>query len=327
MKLTVFDFLHQFFEKHNLLTFKFFTGSAGSKNFILTDTIAEPSILFHKDIELVEKGMLYFLCSNSLKLFDRLNKENPDLLESNIRFMFQNYLPAIIIMPENIEPPELLLKLCIEFKIPIIRVSEKPSILKRLISIFLEDKFAPSITIHGDLVEVYGVGLLITGESGIGKSEAALDLIKRGHRLVSDDIVIIKKMSGNFLFGMGSEIAQHFMEVRGVGIINVPQLFGVSAVRDKKRIDAKIILEEWSSSKKYDRLGIIDKYESILGINVPVLTIPVRPGRNIPAIIEASALNLRLKKSGTNSAQTFNNLIIKWMKMEKQLKNINLIDN
>ncbi|HPC37729.1 MAG TPA: HPr(Ser) kinase/phosphatase [Exilispira sp.] len=320
MRLTVFDFLHNFFEKHNLLTFKFFTGSAGSKNYILTDTVAEPSILFHKDIELVEKGMLYFFNSNSLNLFSRLEKEDSKLLEENIKYIFENYNPAIIILPELVEPPNLLLRLCQYYHIPIVRISEQASILKKLLTIFLEDKFAPSITVHGDLVEVYGVGLLITGESGIGKSEAALDLIKRGHRLISDDIVIIKKMSGNFLFGTGSEIAPHFMEVRGVGIINVVQLFGVSAVRDKKRIDAKIILEDWDQSRKYDRLGLIDKYESILGIKVPVIVIPVRPGRNIPAIIETSALNLRLKKTGINSAQAFNDILIKWMKSEKQIK-------
>lgn len=320
MRLTVFDFLHQFFEKHNLLTFKFFTGSAGSKNFIMTDTVAEPSIIFHKDVELSEKGQLYFFDSNSLKLFLRLEKEDNNKLEDNIKYIFSNFSPAIIVLPELIEPPSLLLNLCANFKIPIIRISEQASILRKLLTIFLEDKFAPSITVHGDLVEVHGVGLLITGESGIGKSESALDLIKRGHKLVSDDIVIIKKMSGNFLFGTGSEIAHHFMEVRGVGIINVPQLFGVSAVRDKKRIDAKIILEDWDQTRKYDRLGMIDKYESILGIKVPVLIIPVRPGRNIPAIIETSALNLRLKKSGINSAQTFNNILINWMKSEKQVK-------
>jgi len=320
MKLTVFDFLHQFFEKHNLLTFKFFTGSAGSKNFILSDTVAEPSILFHKDLELAEKGMLYFFSSNSLNLFNRLEKEDSKRLEENIKYVFSNFTPSIIVLPELIEPPLLLLNLCQTYHIPIIRISEQAFVLKKLLTIFLEDKFAPSITVHGDLVEVYGVGLLITGESGIGKSEAALDLIKRGHRLISDDIVVIKKMSGNFLFGTGSEIAPHFMEVRGVGIINVVQLFGVSAVRDKKRIDAKIILEDWDQSRKYDRLGLIDKYESILGIKVPVLIIPVRPGRNIPAIIETSALNLRLKKSGINSAQSFNNILIKWMKSEKQIK-------
>ncbi len=320
MRITVLDFLHQFFEKHNLLTFKFFAGSAGSKNYILNDTVAEPSILFHKDIELAEKGMLYFFDSKSLKLFTRLEKDQPSTLFKNIEDIFHDFTPAIIILPEQIDPPELLIKLCIEHKIPIVRISEQSTILRKLLTIFLEDKFAPTITVHGDLIEVYGVGLLITGESGIGKSEAALDLIKRGHRLVSDDIVIIKKMSGNFLFGKGSDIAQHFMEVRGVGIINVTQLFGVSAVRDKKRIDAKIILEDWDQSRKYDRLGLIDKFESILGINVPVIIIPVRPGRNIPAIIETCALNLRLKKSGINSAQAFNNTLIKWMKSEKQIK-------
>ncbi len=264
--------------------------------------------------------MIYFFDQNSLKLFNRLEKEDKEKLAKNIEYIFINFLPAAIIAPELVEPPQLLIDLCKNHNIAFIRIAEQTLILRKILTIFLEDKFAPSITVHGDLVEVYGVGLLITGESGIGKSEAALDLIKRGHRLVSDDLVIIKRMSGNFLFGSGSEVAPHFMEVRGIGIINVAQLFGVSAVRDKKRIDAKIILEEYNQSKKYDRLGLYDKFESILGIKVPVVVIPVRPGRNIPAIIETTALNLRLKRSGINSAKNFNEILRQWMTQEKKIK-------
>ena len=319
MKLIDNDFLHLFFSKHNLLTFKILEGTRGTKNFITSDSIASISSIFHKDIELLSKGLLYFFDQNDISLFNRLENENHDSLYNNISETFEMFPPAIVVLPEFLEPPELFRNLCKKYQIPLIRIAEQPDILKKLITIFLEDRFAPSMTVHGDLVEVYGMGLLITGESGIGKSEAALDLIRRGHRLISDDIVVIKRMSGNFLFGTGSHIAQHFMEVRGVGIINVPQLFGVAAVREKKRIDAKILLEEWNLSHKYDRLGLIDKYESILGIKVPVIVIPVRPGRNIPGIIETSALNLRLKLSGINSAQTLNNILVKWMQSEKNI--------
>jgi HPr kinase/phosphorylase len=177
--------------------------------------------------------------------------------------------------------------------------------------------FAPQKSIHGVLVEVYGVGILILGDSGVGKSETALELIERGHRLVADDVVDIRCINGNVLMGSGAnKIIGHHMEIRGLGIINITHLFGVGAIRDRKQIQLVVNLEEWDSEKAYDRLGTDDKYQEILGVSVPKLEIPVKPGRNVPIIIETAAMNERLKKMGYNSAQEFNQNILKWIESD-----------
>jgi HPr kinase/phosphorylase len=181
----------------------------------------------------------------------------------------------------------------------------------------LSEIFAPRQSIHGVLVEVYGLGILLIGDSGVGKSETALELINRGHRLVADDVVDIHCVSGNILMGTGAnKIIGHHMEIRGPGIINVTHLFGVGAIRDRKQIQLVVLLEEWDSKKTYDRLGIEEKYMEFLGVSIPKLEIPVKPGRNIPIIIETAAMNERLKKMGYNAAQEFNQNILKWIESD-----------
>ncbi|MCR5432589.1 MAG: HPr(Ser) kinase/phosphatase [Lachnospiraceae bacterium] len=168
---------------------------------------------------------------------------------------------------------------------------------------WLNVQLAPSMTIHGVLVDVYGEGILITGESGIGKSEAALELIKRGHRLVSDDAVVIKKVSDDTLIGMAPEITRHFIELRGIGIINVKALFGVESVKNTQQIDLVINLEEWDRDKEYDRMGLEEHYVNFLGNNVVCHNIPIRPGRNLAIICESAAVNCRQKKMGYDAAK------------------------
>lgn len=168
---------------------------------------------------------------------------------------------------------------------------------------WLNVQLAPSMTIHGVLVDVYGEGILITGESGIGKSEAALELIKRGHRLVSDDAVIIKKVSDDTLIGMAPEMTRHFIELRGIGIINVKALFGVECVKNTQQIDLVINLEEWNRDKEYDRMGLEEHYVNFLGNNVVAHNIPIRPGRNLAIICESAAVNCRQKKMGYDAAK------------------------
>jgi HPr kinase/phosphorylase len=181
----------------------------------------------------------------------------------------------------------------------------------------LNDMFAPKNSVHGVLVEVFGIGVLLSGDSGVGKSEAALELIERGHRLISDDMVEIRCMNGNILMGTGRNPAlAHHMEIRGLGIINISHLFGVGAIRDKKQIQMIVDLEEWDASKAYDRIGTGDLYREILGVRVPLLQVPVKPGRNIPIIIETAAMNERLKKMGYHSAQEFNQNVLKWLESE-----------
>jgi HPr kinase/phosphorylase len=176
--------------------------------------------------------------------------------------------------------------------------------------------FAPKKKVHGVLVEVFGIGVLIQGDSGVGKSEAALELIERGHRLVSDDAVEIRRVSGNILMGAGGQIVSHHMEIRGLGIINVTQLFGVGAIRDKKQIQLVAQLETWDSKKSYDRIGSEEETINILGVQVPYLLIPIKPGRNIPVIIETAARNERLKKMGYYSAKEFNRNVMNWLETE-----------
>jgi HPr kinase/phosphorylase len=176
--------------------------------------------------------------------------------------------------------------------------------------------FAPKKTIHGVLVEVFGIGVLIQGDSGVGKSEAALELIERRHRLVSDDAVEVRRVSGNILMGTGARIVSHHMEIRGLGIINVTQLFGVGAIRDKKQIQLVAQLEEWDPKKSYDRIGAEEDMINILGVQVPYLLIPVKPGRNIPVIIETAARNERLKMMGYHSAKEFNRNVMNWLETE-----------
>jgi HPr kinase/phosphorylase len=167
------------------------------------------------------------------------------------------------------------------------------------------------------LVEVYGVGVLILGDSGIGKSETALELIKYGHRLVSDDVVDIHCINGNILLGSGAnKIIAHHIEIRGIGVINVTNLFGVGAVRDKKQIHLVVQLENWDTNKSYDRLGDTEEYEDILGVRVHRLVIPIKPGRNIPIVIETAAMNERLKGMGYDAAKEFNKNILRWIESE-----------
>jgi len=177
--------------------------------------------------------------------------------------------------------------------------------------------FSPRQIVHGVLVEVYGLGILIQGDSGVGKSETALELIHRGHRLVADDVVEINCIYGNTLMGAGANrIIGHHMEIRGPGIINITHLFGVRAIRDRKEIQLVVELEEWDSNKNYDRLGAEDHTVELLGVNIPKLTVPVRPGRNIPIIIETAAMNERLKSMGYHSAREFNKNILKWIESD-----------
>ena len=170
-------------------------------------------------------------------------------------------------------------------------------------TIYLSDKFAPQTRLHGVLVDVYGIGILITGESGIGKSEAALELIERGHRLVTDYAVEIRKVSDDTLIGSAPDITKHFIELRGIGIIDVKMLFGVSSVKDTQNIDLVIHMEEWNKEKEYDRLGLEEEYTEYLGNKVACHNIPIRPGRNLAVICESAAINHRQKKMGYNAAQ------------------------
>ncbi|GBF72349.1 HPr kinase/phosphorylase [Paenibacillus sp. 598K] len=212
-----------------------------------------------------------------------------------------------IIVTRGLSAPQELLERAEEKSIPVLRSGVATTSLISRITNFLEKKLAPTATIHGVLVDIYGIGMLITGSSGIGKSETALELVKRGHRLVADDAVEIRQMSDGQLHGAAPELIRHLLEIRGLGIINVMTLFGAGAVLSSKRISVVIKLENWQQEKQYDRLGLDEETTRIIDTEVPLITVPVRPGRNLAVIIEVAAMNYRLKRMGYNAALQFTN--------------------
>ncbi len=222
---------------------------------------------------------------------------------------FLSYNVPCIIYTTMTEPDEDMLRLALEHNVPIFMTKVSTSEFMAEIIRWLNVELAPRITIHGVLMEVYGEGILIMGESGIGKSEAALELIKRGHRLVSDDVVEIRKVSEETLVGESPDITRHFIELRGIGIIDVKSLYGVESVKNTQQIDLVIKLEEWDKDKDYDRLGLEEEYTEFLGNKVVCHSIPIRPGRNLAVIVESAAVNHRQKKMGYNAAQELYNRV------------------
>jgi len=226
--------------------------------------------------------------------------------------LFSRRFPAIIITRNMQIFPEMI-ELAEKYDLTILRSEETTSSLMSAIISYLNVQIAPRRTRHGVLVEVYGEGVLIMGESGVGKSETAIELLKRGHRLVADDAVEIKRVSSRTLVGSSPAIIRHFVELRGIGIIDVKEIFGMGAVKDTESINMIIHLEPWEEGKQYDRLGMLDEYTNIMGINIPSLTIPVKPGRNLAIIIEVASMNNRQKRMGYNAAVELNNRLMREM--------------
>lgn len=219
-----------------------------------------------------------------------------------LQCLFSQRIPALIITRELPYFPEML-ELATEFEVPLLRSKESTSNFIAGLIAFLNLTLAPRITRHGVLIEIYGEGVFITGESGVGKSETAIELVKRGHRLVADDAVEIRKVSNISLVGSSPDNIRHFLELRGIGIINARRLFGIGAVKMTEKIDLVVELEQWNSEKIYDRMGVDTEFVNILGVKIPSLTIPVKPGRNLAVILEVAAMNNRQKKMGYNAAR------------------------
>ena len=218
--------------------------------------------------------------------------------------LFSYKFPALLIT-RNLTPGPQLLNMAKKHNVTLLRSVDPTSTVVSTIITYLKAALAPRITRHGVLMEVYGEGVLLTGESGIGKSEAAVELLKRGHRLISDDAVEIKKISGNSLVGTAPELIRDYVELRGIGIVNVAKLFGMGAVKIENTIDLVVNIVPWNTHEVYDRLGLEDQYTEILGVKVPMNTIPITPGRNLAVILEVAAMNNRQRKFGYNPAQEF----------------------
>ncbi len=226
-------------------------------------------------------------------------------LRDRLQRVFKYEIPCFIIT-RGLTPPEEFIEQANRASVPVLRSLLTTTKVVSKIIVFLDNQFSPETSLHGVLVDVYGVGVMIMGRAGVGKSECALELIERGHRLVADDVVFIRRRADRFLYGEGSSLLRHHMEIRGLGIFDVKNIFGVGAIRNTKRINFIVELEDWDASKEYDRVGITEDSYTVLEVKLPKITVPVRPGRNIAIIVEVAALNHRLREMGLDSDKLLN---------------------
>lgn len=259
-------------------------------------------------------GYLKNLATRRILIFGKVEIEyirdlDPKVRIARLEAIVTEQTPAVIIA-RRYRPPKELRALAERKSIPLFRTNLSTMNLLGKLTLLLNEDFAPSTSCHGTLVEVFGVGVLIQGDSSVGKSEAALGLIERGHRLVSDDIVRVKKKEGSYLEGSGAALTRHHMEIRGIGIINVANLYGAVCVRNQKSIDIVVRLEVWQDDRFYDRMGLEEKHTTILDVKLPFHVLPVKPGRDVVLLLETIALNHRLKDMGYNSAQEFNTKVL-----------------
>ncbi|WNQ11034.1 HPr(Ser) kinase/phosphatase [Paenibacillus aurantius] len=278
-------------------------GEEGLKRIITTADLYRPGLEMAGYFNYHPHERVQILGRTELAFFQTLSE---DQRKDRMLRLCAEDTPCICVT-RGLPVPEELMEAATEHQVPVLRSNVPTTTLAGQVSDFLEGKLAPSTTIHGVLVDVYGIGMLITGSSGIGKSETALELVKRGHRLIADDAVEIRQTAENVLIGNAPELIKHLLEIRGVGIINVMTLFGAGAVRNNTKISLVAKLETWQQDKQYDRLGLDEEKTRIIDTDVTLVTIPVRPGRNLAVIIEVAAMNYRLKQMGYNAALQFTN--------------------
>jgi HPr kinase/phosphorylase len=288
-------------DQHYDLGLELLAGRKGLKRKISIPWIQKPGLAFAGMTEHLEEGRLQFLSANEVRYLAELPR--PRARRFVRAFLAKGVCP--VVLAQGLEAPDILSRECDRAGTALLRATISTPIFYDRISRFLTDKLTASTSLHGVLVDVHGVGILIVGKSGIGKSECALDLVMRGHRLVADDVVGVKRKPPNKCYGYGSELIKYHMEIRGLGIINIKDLFGVAAIRDEKVIELVIELAGWDPNRVYDRLGIEEEKFSILDVELPLLRIPVSPGRNITSIIEVAARNQLLKIRGHHAALEF----------------------
>ncbi|MGM9950431.1 MAG: HPr(Ser) kinase/phosphatase [Lysinibacillus sp.] len=277
------------------------SGQEGIGRYITTSDISRPGLEMAGYFTHYPSNRVQLLGKTELSFFEMLPAV--DRRDRMMKLCAQN-TPAIIISRE-LEIPQELIEASEENHVPVLKTRLTTTRFSSRLTNFLESKLAPTTAIHGVLVDIYGVGVLLIGKSGVGKSETALELVKKGHRLVADDCVEIRQESESMLIGNPPPLLEHLLEIRGIGIIDIMTLFGASAVRPYKRISLVVELENWDSEKTYDRLGLDEEKMRIIDTNLTKLTIPVQPGRNVSVIIEVAAMNYRLKRMGINAAQEF----------------------
>jgi HPr kinase/phosphorylase len=303
-----------YLEQKEKMFLELVAGQEGLRSKITVPDINRPGLALAGYFDYFAYERIQVLGRTELSFLQGIEREH-------VRTIFRKLLEwdvCCFIITQGLEPPEELLLAVQGRPVSVFKSTLPTTKLIAELTIFLEDKLAPETSMHGTLVDVFGVGVLILGKSGIGKSESALDLVERGHRLVADDLVDIKRTAERILMGSGPELIRHHMEIRGLGIINIKNLFGIGAIRDRKRIELVATIEEWDDKKEYDRLGLDELTYTILEVDLPRIIIPVRPGRNLSIIIEVAAMNQRLKKSGHHTAREFNKTLISWMQTDER---------
>lgn len=270
-----------------------------SNIYITSQDVLRPGLILAGFEDYFNHERIQFLGLTELEYLKSLGEEKRN--DSLKRFLSKR--PAAVVIARALDYDECFIELAKKYEVPVLMTSETTSAIMSATISYLAVELAPRITRHGVLVEVSGEGVLILGDSGVGKSETALELIKRGHRLIADDAVEIRKVSSRTLVGSAPDNIRHFIELRGVGVVNARRMFGMGAVKMTEKIEMVVQLEPWDSDKVYDRLGLDNEYMEILDIEVPVTVVPVRPGRNLSIIIEAAAINNRQKKMGYNAAR------------------------
>lgn len=298
-KLTVDELLRA---KKESLALELLTDGRGLVREIHNPDISSPGLVLTGFTERFPSDRVQVLGETEISFLESLDE---DRRRSAIEAFLSFDIPVIFITKGQ-EPPEPLVEVANQVGTPVVLSGLKTSEFYTRVKPFLEDRFAPTMTIHGSLADVYGVGLLFMGSSGVGKSEAVLDLVERGHRLVADDLVIVSRRGHEVLMGKGHDLQRHHMEIRGVGIIDVQRLFGIRAIRLQKRIEVVVQLEVWDAEAAYDRTGLDPQFMDILGVPVPKVTIPLVPGKNITVVCEVVAMNHLLKFAGHDTAALFN---------------------
>ena len=279
---------------------------------VITPEVSRPGLALGGFYEYFEPDRLQLIGKAEYHYLQSLDPSKRRLM----LHQFVDAAPVAILYTTGLPADEVLLERALLRNVPVLRTDAKTSHIMAALIGSLNTHLAPRITRHGGLVEVYGEGVLLLGDSGVGKSETAIELVKRGHRLIADDAVEIKRVSDKTLVGSAPEIIRHYVELRGIGIVDVRRLFGMGAVKETERIDLVIQLENWVEGKVYDRLGMEDEKINILGIEVPSITVPVRPGRNLAIILEIAAMNNRQKRMGYNTAEEFNKKLLQQMGIE-----------
>ncbi len=291
-----------------------YSDKSGFSKKIIDQNLYRPGLALAGFVDLFSYARVQVFGNTEMRYLDQLSDEAK---KNTLERVFQFEIPCIVLTDNNLPFP-ILLELANKYHIPVFGSVYDTTKLVYLIGDFLDDQFAPRISIHGSFVDVYGVGMLFIGKSGIGKSEVALDLIERGHRLVADDVIILTKKGEGILMGSGTNLVKHFMEIRGLGLIDVERMFGIRAIRYQKRLEVIVELELWDDKAEYTRTGLDENFVKILNIEIPYIKLPILPGKNITVISEVISLNYLLKHYGYDAANYFQSRLNNRLKNNKE---------